>query len=166
MEYGPHTDAVNDILDWIDSRNLLRFGETPDHSFVVVHSFEDAIQMARSQSGSRINWTELRDNADAMMYSVGLLDEPEWEPYKDKIEDLLLVVDKKVNIVLPTHYRRIIDDVVADLHACARCLAVNGQLDSFHLSLWKAYLTGGWPCGASGQSDSYKLLLFWKIDRD
>jgi len=86
------------------------------------------------------------------MYEVGSLDNPAWLPFKAGISGLLSEIANWVDAALPNAYRDILDDVVADLHACVRCLAVNGRLDPFHERLWQAYTCGGWLCGCTGEA--------------
>jgi hypothetical protein len=126
--FGPHTAQVKKSLDWIDSGQLLRFGKPLSEAFIVV-----------------------RENADASLHEVGLRDTPTWKPYKADIEGLLAVVADKVVAVLPKDYLVILDDVIADLHACVRCVAVHGAFDPFHERLWEAYSCGAWPCGCTGE---------------
>jgi hypothetical protein len=151
IDYGPNSAAVHDLLEWIASTNLLRpHGSPPPASrYTIIADFAEALSNARNYCRGRIGWTETRDNADAELFPAGLLDEPDWLPYKKPIEDLLFLIGDKVHPALPDKYRKIIDDVIADLKACATCVAVNGRLDPFHALLWHGYLCGGWPCGLS-----------------
>ncbi len=106
------------------------------------------------------------------MFRAGLLDEPEWIPYKQAIDDLLIVIGDKVDAALPDKYRKPIDDVIADLRACITCMAVHGKLDSFHSLLWGAYQSGGWPCGMTSlgkrtvdfaeDPKRWRMNVFWE----
>lgn len=172
MRFGPHTPLVNELLRWIDQGELLRFGTPPSGSFIIVSDFDEALTIAQGGGSNSVDWTSLRENADASLYEVGLLDTDAWLPYKAGIKSLLSLVADKVTAVLPENYLAIIDDVIADLHACALCLAVHGRLDPFHGTLWKAYTSGGWPCGCTGDDsepashdqsmEDRQLDVFWK----
>jgi hypothetical protein len=171
--FGPHTRLVCELLDWIDREEILRFGIAPFGPFILVSDFDEALTIAQGgYSDGRADWTSLRENADASLYEIGILETDSWLPYKAGIKSLLLLIADKVTAVLPDAYLDIIDDVIADLHTCAICLAIHGNLNSFHGILWKAYTSGGWPCGCTGDDsepsthdlnmDDRQLYLFWK----
>jgi hypothetical protein len=174
MNCGPHTGEVLGLLLWIERGELLRFGKPLSGLFIAVADFDEAKELAQYEADDQAGWIEIRDQADALMYEVGLLDTPAWLPYKAGISGLLFKVANRVDTALPDDYRDIIDDVIADLHACARCLAVHGRLDPFHERLWQAYACGGWPCGCTGEPldpDEPSLLIddrlfyvFWRAD--
>jgi hypothetical protein len=169
--YGPYSQLVVDLLAWIDSGRLLRGTQRPSGPYEIIHDFQKAVALAHTPGLGCVGWTELRDNADASLYPVGLLDMPEWQPHKESIEGLLFVIGDKVHESLPKEYMRISSDVAADLRACATCLAVHGKLDEFHRFLWDAYASGGWPCGCTGPSPApldgeidfakCKIAVFW-----
>jgi len=159
--FGPHTVRVEELLGWIDRGELLRFGKPLFGPFIPVPNLIEALALMQRKP-DQIDWTELRENAESALYEVGTLDTPEWLPWKSGIEELLSVVAEKVEAGLAENYLDIIDDVIADLHACSLCLAVQGKFDPFHERLWKAYDLGGWPCGCSGEvpdSDDDELEL-------
>jgi hypothetical protein len=170
VDYGPYTTDVNGLLKWINTGQLLRFGRPWSGPFIPIESFDEAVAIAQGDSDEGVSWTEIRDQADASMYEVGLLDTPAWAAYKGAISGLLSQVANRVDAALPDDYRDIIDDVIADLHACARCLAVYGRLDPFHEILWQAYSCGGWPCGCAGTPPElldtagrdWELYIFWR----
>lgn len=169
---GPHTATVDALLKWIDSGELLRFGKPLSGPFIPISDFKQALELAQGWVASVADWTEIRDNADASLYEIGLLDTPAWLPYKKGIKELLSLIGDKVVSALPSDYSEIIDDVIGDLHTCVLCLAVHGRLDTFHDRLWAAYSCGGWPCGCTGKTpkpfDSELVLqgtsfyVFWQ----
>ena len=175
MDYGPHTEEVLALLHWIERGELLRFGKPLPPGSIPIANFEQAQALAADQGETpgTIDWVELREQADAGMNEVGLLDTSAWVAYKDAIKSLLSQVANRVDAALPDDYRDIIDDVIADLHACARCLAVHGRLDPFHERLWQAYSCGGWPCGCAGAppgphdtaKGGWRLYVFWRGNR-
>ena len=147
--FGPHTAVVDELLNWISTGNLLRFRSTPPSDlFLRISTLDEALVTARGRQAGHADWTAIRENADAMLHDVGLLESDDWLPYKVEIENLLFEVGRRVEAVLPDLYWPILDDVVADLHACALCLVVHGKLDEFHKIISEAYHSGGWPCGA------------------
>jgi hypothetical protein len=152
MKYGPNTDKVVSLLRWIERGELLRFHKILAAGFIPIADFNAAIEISQSEADGLAGWTEIRDQADTLMYEVGLLDTSAWLPYKAAISRLLSEVANRVDATLPMDYRDILDDVIADLHACTRCLAVHGRLDPFHEKLWQAYTCGGWPCGCTGKA--------------
>lgn len=171
--FGPHTAEVEKLLNWIDSGELLRFGKPLSGPFIPVSDFNEAVALAVDSqvTPGRIDWTELRENAESAVYEAGLLDTPRWLPYKAGIDSLLSLVADRVIAALPKGYPGILDDVIADLDACARCLAVHGRLDPFHERLWQAYACGGWPCGCTGEQpepdneshlDGRQFYVFWR----
>ncbi len=174
-DYGPHTEAVLDLLQWIESGELLQFKKPLPQGCIPIADFEQSQTLASDQGETPgiIDWVEIRNQADALMYPVGLLDTPAWATYKGAISGLLSQVANRVDAALPDDYRDIIDDVIADLHACARCLAVHGRLDPFHERLLQAYSCGGWPCGCTGTmpglhdtvGDEWHLYVFWRDDQ-
>jgi hypothetical protein len=171
--FGPHTAKVEELLNWIDSGELLRFGKPLSGLFIPVADFKEALALAIDSqvTPGRVNWTELRENAETALYEIGLMDTPPWLPYKAEIDNLLSLVANRVEAALPESYLAVIDDVIADLNACARCLAVHGRLDPFHELLWQAYACGGWPCGCTGEPaesddelhlEDRKFYVFWR----
>jgi hypothetical protein len=173
MRFGPHTTLVNDLLRWIGRGELLRFGTLPPEYFIAVSELDEALSIAEGRGSGKVDWTSLRENADASLYEVGLLDTDAWLSYKAGIKSLLSLVADKVTAVLPEDYFAVIDDVIADLHACALCLAIHGRLDQFHDRLWAAYACGGWPCGCTGEEpmppdyelelEDRKFYIFWRM---
>lgn len=169
--FGPHTVEVEMMLNWIDSMELVRFGKSLPGSFIPVDDFNDALALATESQADpdRTDWTELRENAESALHETGLLDTPTWLPHKTAIQDdLLNLVADKVDAALPEKYRAILDDVIADLNACAICLALYGSLNPFHERLWQAYACGGWPCGCTGDPpddylhlDDRRFYVFW-----
>ncbi len=149
---GPHTATVDGLLKWIDCGELLRFGKPLSGPFIHISDFKQALELAQGMVATIADWTEIRENADASLYEVGLLDKSAWLPYKKGIKELLPLIGDKFVSALPSDYSEIIDDVIGDLHACALCLAVHGRLDKFHDRLWAAYSCGGWPCGCTGNA--------------
>jgi hypothetical protein len=159
--FGPHTTEVDNLLNWIVGGELLRFGKPLAGPFIPIFDFSEALTLARRVPG-RIDWTELRENAESALYEVGLLDTPPWLLYKAEIDNLVSLIADRVAAVLPGNYPGILDDVAADLYSCALCLAVHGKFDSFHERLWGAYACGGWPCGCTGEEPKppdYELEL-------
>jgi hypothetical protein len=171
MRFGAYTPAVDNLLRWIDGGALLQFGTPLSGPFIPVSDFEEALAIAQGRTGS-VDWTEVRENADASLYEVGLLDTQAWLPYKEGINSLLSQVADRVDAVLPKDYLPILDDVIADLHTCSVCLAIRGSLDPFHERLWRAYACGGWPCGCTGEKPkppdydldlgARKFYVLWK----
>jgi hypothetical protein len=172
LRFGPNTPKVNELLNWLDRRELLCFGKPLSGPFILVPDFDEAKAIAQGSDGNSVDWAGARENAEASLYNVGLLDTPSWLPYKPGIEELLFLVGDKVAAILPEAWPGILDDVIGDLHACALCLAVHGRLDPFHERLWNAYACGGWPCGCTGkepEAPDYELNLegrafyvFWR----
>lgn len=171
MRFGPHTALVEDHLAWIDRGELLCFGTPPSGPFLLVPSFEEALAIAQEGIPDGVDWTNLRENADALLYEVGLLDTPAWFPHKAGIDSLFSEVGNRVVAMLPEQYEDILDDAIADLHTCLLCVAVHGHLDPFHERLWGGYAFGGWPCGCTGQGpeladyeqalEGNQFYLFW-----
>lgn len=160
--FGPNSTLVLELLNWIDRGALLRFGGPLSGPFVPVFDFDTAKSIAHGLRPGGVDWTAIRDNADAMLYEIGLLDSSDWAANKVDIEELLSVVADKVVVAMPAGFPGILDDVIADLHVCARSLAVKGTLDPFHQRLWNAYLCGGWPCGCTGEdlrTPDHQLVL-------
>lgn len=145
--FGPHSARVEALLDWIHGGELLRFGTPPAGPFVPVADFAEA-----RRAPGRSDWTELRENAETALHIGRSLNTPAWSAFKANIDGLLDMIADAVAVALPEEYSDILDDVIADLNACARCLAVYGRLDPFHDRLWMAYSCGGWPCGCSGEA--------------
>ncbi len=168
--YGPHSARVEALLKWIDSGELLRFGKPLSGPFIPVADFEEARRLARRAAG-RLDWTEFRENAETDLHIGRVLDTPPWSLHKAGIEGLVDLIGDAVAAALPEGYPGILDDVIADLHACARCLAVHGRLDPFHDRLWAAYACGGWPCGCTGEEpeppdelelEGREFYVFWR----
>jgi hypothetical protein len=169
--FGPHTARVEDLLTWIDSGELLRFGKPLSGPFIPIFDFSEALAIAQGRKGG-IDWTELRENCDTSLYEVGHLDTPFWLPYKKGIKSLLPLVADKVVAVFPKGFPGILDDVIGDLHSCALSFAVHGKLNPFHERLWTAYTCGGWPCGCTGEEpeptdheldlDDRKFYVLWR----
>src|SRR5437762_1666032 len=99
--FGPHSGQVENLLQWIDRGELLRFGKPLAGSFIPISSFEEARAFSRRGLG-RPDWTELRENAECALYAGNLLDTPAWLPYKESIlDELLSMVADKVDAGLP-----------------------------------------------------------------
>jgi hypothetical protein len=150
MTFGPHSRLVYEFLHWIDQQELLQYGGTPPHQMLIVSGFENALSIARHTALGGVNWTSLRENTEALLYQSGLLDTGPWMSYKDNIKDLLYIVEEKTTAIISDRYCSILDDVIADLHVLACCLAIHGELDPFYEMVWQAYKSGGWPCGCTG----------------
>ena len=73
--FGPHSAEVRTLLDWIDSGELLRFGKPLVGPFIPVSEFDEALAIAQGRRGGSIDWTDARENADAALYEIGLLDQ-------------------------------------------------------------------------------------------
>src|SRR5262245_425880 len=174
LRFGPHTVKVENLLNWIGSGELLRFGKPLSGPFIPISDLNEALALAIDSqvTPGRVNWVELRENAESDLYEVGLLDTPPWLPFKKSIKNLLSLVADNIVAVLPTDCPGVLDDVIADLHACALCLAVHGKLNPFHARLWEAYTCGGWPCGCTGEEpeppdyeldlDDRKFYVLWR----
>lgn len=100
-DFGLHTGIVPGLLQGIESRQLLRFGKPLSDLFIPVNCFEEAMAIAQGESDEGVCWTEIRDQADASMDAVGLLDTPAWAAYKDAISGLLSKVAHCVDAALP-----------------------------------------------------------------
>jgi hypothetical protein len=172
-DYGPHTDKVQKVLEFLRSGQLLRFsGSLDDRWFIPVHEVEQAKQLAYDPEEEAFHWEE-----DACLVWFAPVPEfafqaPQvWEAFKPNLQGLNRAVGNLVSHHIPEDFRYVCyDSVFADFDEIAGVIAKFGQLDQFYDLVSQAYQQGGWPCGLTGgrpisdtefSLDGRKMYVLW-----
>lgn len=161
MSYGVHDSLVQEVIDLAESGKIL--GEqTPvsDEAVQVITDLEEATRHAwEEEIGGEMTWADLREREKGNVYAARYRLEG-FDSVDDKLSKLLDSFSTTIGGNLPKEYADLIDDVVADLHACAFSRAVSGANSPFFERLFAVYRAGGWPCGWSGRYPEGKLVAY------
>lgn len=163
MQYGPNTDVVQEVIEYVRTGPLFAPQEHSDFgsSCSLLRDFEEAKALAWNIPFRDIKWTwtDIRENEMAevrgVRYQIDGFDE-----YRDSLRDLLQVFTRYVKRRLQHKYSAVLDDVVADLYNCAFTRAVYGVREDFFERLFVVYRAGGWPCGWDGEYPDGRLVVY------
>ena len=63
MNYGPHDNLVHEVLEYLDSNDLLAAADNVPPTIVAIDDFEAAKEMAFSQffGASKLSWSDIRE---------------------------------------------------------------------------------------------------------
>ncbi len=156
MKYGPFTEKVQEIMDFIQTEVLLA---NPAHTLskpaIIEHDFARALHRAWTQDfedeGVFTVWKDLRELATSDI-------DPEFSmPLREKID---LAVSEHISRFVTRRYAEIHDEVFVDIFGCAYNRAVGGPDDNLFERLFSFYREGVWPCGWSGCYPEGTIIVF------
>lgn len=164
MNYGPHTDLVQEIIDFAEGVGVLQpVRPIEGERLHIIQDFGEAKEYAYhryiTDQEDAANWTDLREwqvghVLGATYANTNLV------PVRDSVRGLTDRLFRATNANLPAVYLEVVDDVAADLENCALGIAVYGPGESFFDLLWSVYRQGGWPCGWEGNYPEGRLVVF------
>ncbi len=161
MSYGPHASLVQEVIDLVESGKVLR-DQSPisDEGVQVITDLQEATQHAwEEELEGEMTWADLREREKGNVYAVRYRLQG-FESIDDELSKLLDILSAAIQRHLPLEYTDLMDDAVADLHACAFSRAVSGASNPFFERLFAVYRAGGWPCGWSGRYPEGKLVAY------
>jgi hypothetical protein len=163
MTYGPHSDLVQEIVDFAERGPVLQpAAPIQGERLHVIGDFAEAQEYAYrryiTDDEDADNWTDLRQKEASKILAARYKD-PSLAPVFQAVRELLKPLTQSL-ARLPAPYTEIVDDVAADLRNCAQSRAVFGANTNFFDLLWNAYQQGGWPCGWEGPYPGGRLVVY------
>lgn len=163
MRFGPHTQLVEEVIDYARNGELFVGAYRGDKNVVLIETdFSKAQERAWTQDPDNDDmiWSDLRG---LLMSKVrgqrSKLANPEIGSKElPKLGDELNAIFKKR--LSQTAYDAIMDEVASDFYHCAYKRAVLGNEPHFFETLYESYRAGGWPCGWKGEYPAGMLVLY------
>lgn len=163
MRFGPHTDLVEEVIDYARTGRLFTSPYRGDTDAVLIEGdFAKAQERSWTQDpeDDYAIWSDLREivmskvrgqrNKLSGFNAVG--------QELPKLGDELSAIFKKRLVRGP--YDAIMDEVASDFYRCAYKRAVLGDQSHFFETLYECYRAGGWPCGWKGEYPEGKLVVY------
>jgi len=171
--YGPHSDMVQEIIDFACSGRILRRTDAiNDGSVIVENNFANALERARDQGQNEDEDDEDEEKDDDWLSWGGIREHELSEFYLTAPE---LSCNKEINAALrqageairqcikdhlPEEYMQALNDIDGDMSCCARSRAMVGKQNHFFEKIFQIYQNGAWPCGWEGNYPEGKLIVF------
>jgi hypothetical protein len=168
MRFGPHTDAVNEVIEFARSGRLLK--RAPDDpipaGIEVTHRPDDVKHLMYYPPGQvevpdgYLIWFGIRQKEAGEFFC-----DPSAKKYKRELFD---AIDEFPNLVerdLPAEFTQdpdVIAGLIAeDLGYIAHRRAVFGRKDGFHERMFRCYQCGGYPCGWWGNYPEGRMIVYF-----
>jgi hypothetical protein len=175
-DLGPHTSKVADVLVFLKSGQLLRFGGRLGVQFIPITDLKQATALAHGANEVGFNWREDCCAVWDMPKPLNVFgDVVVMQAYKSNLARLDSSVDQELARSIPQELRDIAYDIVYnDFIQFAKGFALFGRLDCFYGLMYEAYRQGAWPCGCTGTRpgemglenlDGRKMLVYWGGDQ-
>lgn len=136
------------------------FEDEYNDEFKIIHDFERANFYAFEENyGEEGNWTDLKEGIWAEVYSI-----------KCDIENYIeLDVSERINNVcyspVPEYTdneaEEVYNEIDGDFTECLISRLLMGKNNKFLEDMFKAYLTGGWPCGWEGNFPEGRMIVYY-----
>ena len=131
-----------------------------DNEFKIIHDFEKADYYAFEEDyGDEGNWTDLREGIWAEVYSK--MDDIENNKELDISNRIYDVCHPPIPQYLNDEAIEVYNEISGDLEFCLISRLISGKSNKFLENIFKAYLTGGWPCGWEGNFPKGKLIVYY-----
>ena len=86
----------------------------------------------------------------------------EKDNYKQINEELRSISISNISeIIISDECKEVWDDVYGDLINCIRIRAIVGKKNHLYEKIFEVYLSGGWPCGWSGNYQNGALKVYY-----
>src|SRR3569833_3112775 len=161
MNFGDNTQLVEEVVEFIREGSLMAGGSGSWNDVFVTRSFERAKRLASGdiRYGSW-GWVDIRETEHGKL-SLSMLD-PSSEVFQLRVQlaGIETCIWNNLRHRLPDQYEDAIDDIDADLCAIAESRALIGKTNEFYEALFRAYISGGWPCGWKGQYPEGKMVVY------
>ena len=160
--FGKNTHLVIAVLDFITSREFFR-GVKKSNGYVnVLTDFKIAAEYAyyKVYGSIEYTWTDIRSYESSKIWSK-IYDHQDSIDVQNKLSSLLGEISEKVQKKLTPPYNELLDDVTDDLSMCIKSRAIQGISNKFYENIFKAYKSGGWPCGWKGDWPDGELVIFY-----
>ena len=162
MNYGVHSEAVQEVLDFAKAGPILQPLGKPPAGIPLVRDFGLAQRMAWEDhyGEDELLWTDIREREMSVVkgkaYTI-----PGFTEVKENLTSSLKLLTAWLKRKLDESYVVILDDIIADLFNCACARAVDGTSNPFFERLFTIYKAGAWPCGWSGQYPQGHIVAYW-----
>ncbi len=156
MNYGPHDNLVQEVLEYLDSNDLLAAADNVPPTIVAIDDYEAAKEMAFRQffGASKLSWSDIREAE--MAEAMNAPDEGENYRLFDEFFD---VVASKARF--DSDYDEIANEIVSDILNVCYWRAVYGSTNGLFEQMLEVYRNGGWPCGWQGDWPGGQLVAFF-----
>ena len=163
MSFGPHSNDVEEVVDFVKNGYLLTGADVPSLDDVLtVCDLERAQVLAWEETfgNDEFLWSDIRQkemsNVKAICYTID-----GFNSYRDNLTPLLQRFTLYVRRKLSASHTELLDDIVSDLYNCAFNRCVQGtDRTSFFEKLLAIYRSGGWPCGWDGDYPKGRLAVY------
>ncbi|MGH1287384.1 cytoplasmic protein [Bacillus toyonensis] len=164
MKYGENTKLVEEVIEYIQKRNLFDRNDIKLHSLLndieIIHDFDQAQELAWSQDLDviQIVWDDIKSDESAKLLEGTY--NPDMEAKKDMLYEVFSDNQNYSQEFISIDHINIIEEVERDLEMCALNRLVNGKVDNFYERIFAMYKLGGWPCGWKGEYPEGRMIVY------
>lgn len=140
---------------------ILEAKPNSEAGFVVIRDLSQAKKNAWEEvyGDDELTWADIRSKRMSAIWREVYKNENH-RKMSEELERNIGEVDVAIRKNLGAAFRDLLDDVCADFRGCLYCraFAVTGEM--FFEDIFRAYRSGGWPCGWSGPYPGGSVLVF------
>ncbi|MBC6972251.1 cytoplasmic protein [Bacillus sp. Xin] len=164
MKYGENTKLVEEVIEYIQKRNLFDRKDIKLYSLLndieIIHDFDRAQELAWSQDLDVIQvvWDDIKSDESAKILEGTY--NPDMEVQKDMLYEVFSNNQNYSQDFISINHINIIEEVERDLEMCALNRLLNGKTNNFYELIFEIYKFGGWPCGWKGEYPQGKMIVY------
>lgn len=153
-------EILNETRELISRIELFIPQNENNNNFKIINDFEQAYIYGLGDE----SWTDFREdrvaNLKGEIYKYNNYREISKAIFNSKICNIRDIYPKFNNRYLE-QLEEIRNEMEADLSFCLTSRLIMGKNNYFFEKIFKAYLTGGWPCGWEGDFPEGKLIVYY-----
>lgn len=159
MKFGVNTPLVDEVIQLAQDRLIFAKYTDAASTWTRIYDLQDAEQLAwhATFGDNEYTWSDIREREIAEANSRGYYLPKQ---VQDALEANLTTLTRLIQPQLDEKYIELFDDIVGDLYNCALNRAVHGA-SGFYEEVFRAYRSGGWPCGWDGNYPDGRLAVYY-----
>lgn len=162
MKYGPHTDSVSEIFQFVHDGALFAPSPKLPDDVAVVTKLDTAMELAweTDYGTEKETWENILDKY-TLLVDEALDESPELIDIKETLYYEQGAFSRLVFNSLSEDYKEMEEDIAIDLWNCINARVVQGETNVFFEKLFEIYKCGGWPCGWEGDYPEGRIAAYF-----